>query len=169
MIIPVPRLLPLFRFWPPFMLSGISVKEHDLDNGIIVSQLKTRWWNANYFGTHFGGSLQAMCDPFYVMILFHALGTGYFLWDKETSIKFVKAIREPVTAKFEIPPAELAKIKRLAETGVKVEPSYSTEVLGPNGEVVAKVRKKLYIKSRSEAPAASNPSLAKAPQQRVSS
>lgn len=151
------------------MLTGISVKEHDLDQGVIVSQLKTHWWNANYFGTHFGGSLQAMCDPFYVMILFHGLGTGYYLWDKETSIKFVKAIREPVTARFEIPPADMAEIKKLAETGAKVEPSYSTEVLGPDGEVVARVRKKLYIKSRSDLPAGSNSSVAEAPQQRASS
>lgn len=166
-IITVPRLMPLFRFWPPFMLSGISVKEHDLDNGIIVSQLRTNWWNANYFGTHFGGSLQAMCDPFYVMILFHALGTGYYLWDKETSIQFIKATREPVTAKFEIPPAELAELKAKAEQGEKIEPVYNTRILCPEGNIVAKVHKKLYIKTRTQ-PAASNSPLDAAPQQLTS-
>lgn len=146
----VARVLPFMGMWPPFLLSGISIKDHDLDNGLIVSQLKTHWWNCNYFGTHFGGSLQAMCDPFYVIILFHHLGDGYYLWDKETTIQFVKATREPVTATFKIPLADLADIKAKAETGVKVEPVYSTEILCPEGNVVARVRKKLYIKARNE-------------------
>lgn len=161
--------MPIFGLWPPFLLSGISVKEHDLDNGIIVSQLKTHWWNANYFGTHFGGSLQAMCDPFYVMILFHGLGTGYYLWDKETTIKFIKATKLPVTAKFEIPPSDMAAIKAKAETGEKVEPEYCTQIIDPEGEVVAKVRKKLYIKTRSAAPAATNAAVDEAPRQQLSS
>lgn len=145
----VGHALTFMGIWPPFILSGISVKEHDLDNGIIVSRLRTNWWNCNYFGTHFGGSLQAMCDPFYVMILFHALGDGYYLWDKETHISFIRAITEPVTARFEITAEKMAAIKAQAETGAKVEPEFNTTIVAPDGEVVARVRKKLYIKARS--------------------
>ena len=36
-------------------------------------RMRLRPWNRNYFGTHFGGSLFAMTDPFWVLLLFHQL------------------------------------------------------------------------------------------------
>ena len=45
--------------------------------------MKLRFPNGNYVGTHFGGSLFALTDPFYMLILigqpgsrFHGLGQG---------------------------------------------------------------------------------------------
>ena len=31
--------------------------------------MKMYWWNKNLFGTHFGGSLASMTDPFYIFSL----------------------------------------------------------------------------------------------------
>ena len=68
-----------FKFWPPFLSSGISVKEFNLDKGYVVSQMKLSPWNSNAFGTMYGGSLYSMCDPFYVFILSHNLGRDYYI------------------------------------------------------------------------------------------
>ena len=38
--------------------------------------------NRNYVGTHFGGSLFAMTDPFYMLMMMRNLGPDYIVWDK---------------------------------------------------------------------------------------
>ncbi len=60
-----PRLLRhLFNVWPPFLLSGIHVTRLSNDWRHVEVELRLRPWNRNYVGTHFGGSLFAMTDPF---------------------------------------------------------------------------------------------------------
>ncbi len=53
-------------------------------------EMKLRWWNANYVGTHFGGSLFAMTDAFYMLMLMANLGRDYIVWDKAASIRYRK-------------------------------------------------------------------------------
>jgi len=42
--------MKLFKYWPPFLASGIPIKEFDLDKGHVVSKLKLSKWNGNAFG-----------------------------------------------------------------------------------------------------------------------
>ncbi len=137
-----------FKYWPPFFFSGISVKEFDLDKGYVVSQMKLSKWNSNAFGTMYGGSLYSMCDPFYVFILAHKLGRNYYIWDVESNIKFLKATRETVTARFEINDLELSKIKNKAATGEKVLPGFDTKIIDLDGDTIAEVKKTLYVKAK---------------------
>ncbi|WP_133130635.1 DUF4442 domain-containing protein [Legionella yabuuchiae] len=53
------------RFWPPFLGAGIRIKDFSEDYTYILVAIKLRFWNQNYVGTHFGGSLYTMIDPFY--------------------------------------------------------------------------------------------------------
>lgn len=53
-------------------------------------------------GTHFGGSLYAMCDPFYMWILMENLGKDFIVWDKAATIRFKKPGTGTVNAEFEI-------------------------------------------------------------------
>ena len=62
-------IMKLFKYWPPYLAAGISVREYDFKRGYIVSQMKISSWNKNYFGTMFGGSLYSMCDPFMCLFL----------------------------------------------------------------------------------------------------
>lgn len=141
-------VMKYFRYWPPFFASGISVKEFDLDRGYVVSQMKLSKWNSNAFGTMYGGSLYSMCDPFYVFILAHKLGRGYYIWDLEANIKFRKATRDPVTAHFEISDHEIDQIKHKADAGEKVTPVFHTKVVDRDGNVIAEVTKTLYVKAK---------------------
>lgn len=50
-------LMKLIGYWPPYLGTGISVCEADEDLSYIKVQMKLRFWNRNYVGTHFGGSL----------------------------------------------------------------------------------------------------------------
>jgi len=53
------------NLWPPFLGAGIRIQRIAPDMKAIDVEMKLRWWNANYVGTQFGGSLFAMTDPFY--------------------------------------------------------------------------------------------------------
>lgn len=118
-----------------------------------VVRMKLRWWNRNYFGTHFGGSLYAMCDPFFALILAQRLGSGYIVWDKAAAIRFVRPGRGTVSARFEIPADEVEAIRRAADQAGKVEPEVTVEVVDEAGEVVARVEKTLYVRRKEARPA----------------
>ena len=74
-------------------------------------ELRYTWFNKNLFGTHFGGSLYAMCDPFFVFILLFNLGKEYIVWDKSASIDFVKPGKGTMRAVFEISPERIDEIR----------------------------------------------------------
>jgi Domain of unknown function (DUF4442) len=70
---------PLRRWinlWPPFLGAGIRVKRVARDMKAVDVEMKLRFWNANYVGTHFGGSLFGMTDAFYMLMLMANLGCG---------------------------------------------------------------------------------------------
>jgi acyl-coenzyme A thioesterase PaaI-like protein len=65
------------NFYPPFLGAGIRVLRRESDKYTIRVQMKETFDNHNALGTHFGGSLYAMCDPFFVLIMIRNLGTDY--------------------------------------------------------------------------------------------
>ncbi len=143
----VQRLLArIINFYPPFLGAGIRVRQSKAEPYTVISSMTLRPWNRNLFGTHFGGSLYAMCDPFFALILARHLGAGYVVWDRSASIEFLRPGRGIVRATFHIPPDEIAKIRERADEGEKVEPRLVAEVVGEDGEVVARVEKKLYVR-----------------------
>jgi acyl-coenzyme A thioesterase PaaI-like protein len=106
------------------------------------------FWNRNYVGTQFGGSLYAMCDPFFMLILMEALGPGYVVWDKSAAIRFRRPGRGPVRATFYVPAEKVEEIRRAADGSPKVEPVFRVEVVDGEGEVVAEVEKTLHVRRR---------------------
>ncbi len=110
--------------------------------------MQQRPWNRNVFGTHFGGSLYSMCDPFFVLILTEQLGKGYIVWDKAAKIRFVRPGKGTVKAIFELPPGEVEKIQEAVENEGKVEPTYTVQVRNAEGEIVAQIEKLLYVRKK---------------------
>lgn len=70
----------LLNVWPPFLGAGIRVKRFQPDWKAIEVEMKLRRWNSNYVGTHYGGSLYSMADPFYMLMLIENLGSDYIVW-----------------------------------------------------------------------------------------
>lgn len=136
------------NLYPPYLGSGISLKSVNDDFTQISVQLKMRWFNRNAVGTHFGGSLYSMCDPFYMFILMENLGKEYIVWDKAASIKFKKPGLKTVTATFEIPKDQITAIKNFVDTNGKGDFTFNTTVNGESGEIVAEVEKVVYVRRK---------------------
>jgi len=137
------------NFWGPFVGAGIKVVSVNADFTRIEVALREKFYNRNIVGVHFGGSLYAMCDPFFMGILLHHLGQDFIVWDKGANIKFKKPGKGTVTAIFEISAAEINRLKMEASKNPKVEPVFKTSIRDQNGVIVAEVEKTLYIKSKS--------------------
>jgi len=113
-----------------------------------------RRFNRNYVRTHFGGSLFAMTDPWYMLMLMDLLGREYVVWDQRSAIEFVKPGRGTVTAQFRLSDATVAEIRARTAGGDKYLPEFSLDVTDEAGEVVARVRKTLYVRRKRAAGAA---------------
>ncbi|KTC80419.1 DUF4442 domain-containing protein [Legionella cherrii] len=138
-------LLRMMRFWPPFWGAGISVKNFHPDGTHIVVQMKMRFWNKNYVGTHYGGSMYSMTDPFYMLMLMHLLGKGYIVWDKSASIRYKIPAKGTIYARFELSREQVEKIRLEVNERKKIESEFIVPITDKEGKVVAEVKKILSI------------------------
>ena len=144
-----PRLLRIgMNLWPPFLFSGIHVTDIGQDWRSARVELRLRPWNRNYVGTHFGGSLFAMTDPYWMLLMLHALPRDYIVWDKAGEIEFVKPGRGTVHAVFELDDAVLDELRAAAAGGEKVLRWFAADIIDEQGEVVARTRKQLYVRRK---------------------
>jgi acyl-coenzyme A thioesterase PaaI-like protein len=144
---PGPRLIRwLLNVWPPYLGMGIRVTHLARDFRHVKVRMRMGILNRNYVGTHFGGSLFAMTDPFYVIMMSHLLGRDYVVWDKSSSIRFRAPGRGTVSAEIEVTQAMIDDAIVRTSQGSKFEPSYVVRVLDARGTVVAEVEKTLYIR-----------------------
>jgi len=144
-----PRLLNL---WPQFRLAGIRVRSMSPDRRAIVVQLRQRWWNTNNYGTIFGGSLYALCDPFLVLLVMYHLGPDYRVWDKGADIRFVRPGRRRVQARFAVTGDQIAEIRSRADRDGAAEVRLPGTVLDGGGNVVVDVTKIVYVRRRTPPP-----------------
>ena len=138
----------LLNLWPPFLGAGIRIKRLDPNWRAVDVEMKLRFWNRNYVGTHYGGSLYSIADPFFMVMLINILGPDYIVWDKSASIRFRQPGRGAVRAHFEITDEELASIRQQLETAEKIEPVFNVEVKDDSGQVIAEVQKVLSIRRK---------------------
>jgi acyl-coenzyme A thioesterase PaaI-like protein len=138
--------LRAMNLFPPYAGAGIRVKR--LDTAHYRVRLVLGFFNRNIFGTHFGGSLYAMCDPFFALCLVEKLGSGWIVWDKAASIRFRKPGRGTVTAEFAVADERVEEIRRIATERGRAEPVFTVEVLDGDGEVVAEVEKVVFVKPK---------------------
>ena len=143
-----PRLRRWINLWPPFLGAGIRVEHIAPDMKAVNVEMNLSFWNANYVGTHFGGSLFAMADPFYMLMLMANLGRDYIVWDKAASIRYRKPGKGTVRAEFRLTDAQLDDIREKLKTLPKYEPTFQVEVKDESGEVVALVEKLLHVRRK---------------------
>ena len=139
----------LLNFWPPFLGAGIRIKRFQPDWKAIDVEMKLRRWNSNYVGTHYGGSLYSMVDPFYMLMLIENLGPDYIVWDKAATIRFKKPGRGVVSANFQLSEEQVEQIRQELKTAEKMERIFKIEVRDESGTVVAEVEKQLHVRRKS--------------------
>lgn len=141
-------LFKIMNFWPPFLGAGIHIDRISKDFLEIDVSLKLRFWNRNYVGTAYGGSLYSMTDPFYMLMLIELLGRGYIVWDKEASIRFKRPGTGKVYAQFRITREQVQGYIEELKYKNKIEPLLQVLIKDKEGTVIAEVDKLLYIRRK---------------------
>ena len=136
------------NIWPPFLLAGIHIKHLSADYKQARVELTLRPWNKNAVGTHFGGSLYAMTDPFYMLMILAQLGDQYIVWDKSADIDYLKPGKGKVYAEFAVNHALIEEIKAQTASGEKYLPELAVYIKDAQGDIVAKVNRTLYIRRK---------------------
>jgi hypothetical protein len=139
------------NLWPPFLGAGIRVKYIAPDMKAVDVEMKLHFWNANYVGTHFGGSLFAMTDAFYMLMLMANLGHDYIVWDKAATIRYRKPGRETVRVEFRLSDNQIEDIREKLKTLPKYEPVFMVKVKDENEVVIAEVEKVLHVRKKAAA------------------
>lgn len=141
-------LLLLWNFWPPFWGAGIAIDRISADMKYVRIRLKRRPWTRNIVGTQFGGSIYAMTDPIYMVMLMTHLGRDYIVWDKAASIRFRKPGRSDLFAEFAIDDADIASIKQRLISEPKLDWQKTVLVKSPAGEIIAEVEKVVHVRRK---------------------
>lgn len=138
----------LINIYGPYFGAGVKATYIDKDFRQAKVSLPLRWYNKNYVGVHFGGSLYSMIDPFYMLLLMNNLGKDYIVWDQSAEIEFIKPGTGTVSATFIITDEMLKEIKDKTANGDKFLPTYPVVITNEEGEIVAKANKTLYIRQK---------------------
>jgi acyl-coenzyme A thioesterase PaaI-like protein len=138
----------MLNIWPPFLFSGISILEISKDFRHAKVRLKKKAVTSNYVGTLFGGSLFAMTDPFYMLMIMKNLGSQYIVWDKSSEIEYVSPGKATVFAEFFVSDSDLDEIKREVENNGKYLKWFDVDIKTVDGTLVAIVKKQIYVRKK---------------------
>jgi acyl-coenzyme A thioesterase PaaI-like protein len=136
------------NLWPPFLGAGVRVTRVADDYREIDVTLKLGLLNRNYFGTQFGGSMFAMTDPFFALMMLHNLGSDYVVWDRAGAIRYLKPGRGNVFAHFRLAEEAIARARAATTRGRKHEPTFTVAIVDGDGATIAEVDKTLYVRRR---------------------
>lgn len=139
------------NFYPPYIGAGVRVRQISADFHRVQVKMGLGWYNRNYVGTQFGGSLYSMTDPFFMLMVMECLGRDYIVWDKSASIDFIAPGTGPVYADFCIDEGLLDEIRAHTANGDKYLPQLHVEVRDGAGTLVARVHKTLYVRLKPRA------------------
>jgi len=136
------------NLWPPFLGAGIRVRHIARDFREVVVELPLRRYNRNHGGEHFGGSLFAMTDPFFVRMVVRNLERDYLVWDMAASIDFLAPARSRVRAQMRLTAHDIERIRACTAAGDKHLHLFRADVTDDEGLVVARVEKIVYVRRK---------------------
>ncbi|MCY0092475.1 DUF4442 domain-containing protein [Hoeflea ulvae] len=137
------------NLWPPLLCAGIRIVRISDDFRAVDVELRERVYNRNYVGCHFGGSLFAMTDPFWMLMVMRNLDRSYTVWDRSAGIDFLRPGRGTVSASFRLAEAMLDEIRANTQTqGSTFLRAFSVDIVNAEGEAVARVSKTLHIRRK---------------------
>ncbi len=136
----------LIRFYGPFFGAAVRPTEISEDFRYIKVEMPLTFYNKNYVGTQFGGSLYSMVDPWYMLMLIKNLGNQYIVWDKSAFIEFKKPGRGKVTAEFVLTLDKIEEVKKHVSENKKMDVHFEVQIFDEQKVLVARVDKTIYVR-----------------------
>lgn len=138
----------LLNFHPTYRSTGGWITYLADDWHEVHVKVGLNWRTRNIMGSIFGGSLYAAIDPVYMIMLTKLLGRDYVVWDEAATIRFKKAARSTLYARFLIDDNELEAIRQALTDETPLHRSYKVDLVDKEGTVYTSVEKTLHIRRR---------------------
>lgn len=139
----------IINLYGPFVGAGVRLEKMTKDYRHARVSMKLTFYNKNYMGTQFGGSLYSMVDPWYMLMLIKNMGRDYIIWDKAATIQFKRPGKGKVFAEFNLTDEHLEEIRATLVTQNKMDYHFKVEIKDEAGKLIAEVDKVLYIRKKS--------------------
>ena len=144
-----PRLFQfVINLYPPYIGAGVRVSEVAKDWSAMTVSMRLRFYNRNYVGTHFGGNLFSMTDPFHMIMLMKRLGSGYRVWDQRAESVFKKPGVGTVSTRMVVEEGQVDAIRTATAGGAKHFAEFDVSIVDETGDIVAVVKKTLYVREK---------------------
>ena len=142
-------------FFCPWIGAGIRLESISADFRQARIVMPLRFYNRNFVGTHYGGSLYSMVDPMYMLMLLNILGNDFIVWDMAAQIQYKQPGKTDVYADFIIEDDLLQSLYALQPDEKKVfDLSVDVKSL-EDDQIIASAIKTTYVKRKANK-AASN-------------
>ncbi|MFM9837989.1 MAG: DUF4442 domain-containing protein [Cyclobacteriaceae bacterium] len=135
----------LMNWYPMYFGTGGKILFWAGDSTELHLRLRLNIWTYNYVGTIFGGSLFAASDPFYMLMLFKALGSKYVVWDKSANIRFKKPGKTTLYAKYKITEEDFNRIKRAVAEKGETTHNFLIQWIDKDQIVHAEIERQCYV------------------------
>jgi acyl-coenzyme A thioesterase PaaI-like protein len=135
----------LMNWYPMYFGSGGKILFWAADHSEVHLRLRLNIWTYNYVGTIFGGSMFSASDPFYMLMLFKALGPRYVVWDKSASIRFRKPGKQTLYAKYVLTETDLQEIKASVKEKSEITKTFTIQWVDKDQVVHAEIERLCYI------------------------
>jgi acyl-coenzyme A thioesterase PaaI-like protein len=153
--IPVMNIPRRFRLWldrmilslfPPFLCTGTRCTYVSPDYRIARMRLAKTFLTRNLHGSQFGGAIFAMTDPVHALMLYRILGPGHEVWNRSARIQFRRPGRTALAAEFRIQDEDLVHIRSCLAADGRAAHTFSAQVKGLSGEIVAEVEVEVFVR-----------------------
>lgn len=138
------------NWWSPLFFTGIQITYLSDDYTHCRARLRNWHFTKNSHRSQFGGSLFALTDPIYPIMLSSIFGDRYYVWDKEAHIDFIKPGYGEVYLDCHLTMDDLESIKSATDNGEKHLPQFTVRIFDKNGETVAVATRTLYVRLKKE-------------------
>jgi Domain of unknown function (DUF4442) len=135
----------LMNWYPMYFGTGGKILFWAGDSTELHLRLRLNIWTYNYVGTIFGGSLFAASDPFYMLMLFKALGSKYVVWDKSANIRFKKPGKTTLYAKYKITEEDFNSIKSAVAEKGETTHNFLIQWIDKDQIVHAEIERQCYV------------------------
>lgn len=137
-----------FNFIPFYRRTGGKVMYISPDETEVHIKLPHKWNTKNFVGTIYGGHIYSAIDGVHFTLFLRKFRNKYILWDKSSTIRFLKPARTSLIAKIKIPDNEFEVIHHELQHKESIERTYTVEWKDKNGTTVAQIEKVLYFKNK---------------------
>jgi Domain of unknown function (DUF4442) len=135
-------------FFCPWIGAGIRLESISSDFRRARVVLPLRFYNRNFVGTHYGGSLYSMVDPMYMLMLLNILGPDFIVWDLAAKIQYKQPGKTDVYADFVVDDDLLNSLYALRPDEKKVFDLPVDVKSIDTDEVIASAIKTTYVKRK---------------------